>query len=301
MPVSDDAPKTGHNLPIVQHSLDQYMLEVGRIPLLSRDEERELTERLRDEDDKDAAQKLVAANLRFVVKVAFQYRNYNIRMTDLIQEGNVGLMHAVSKFDPDRGYRLISYAVWWIKAYIQNYIIKNWSMVPISARRKQLFGRMKSLPSGDVEVQTVSPSSNASGEAHFLVTAEPASAPSLGVTQSELNIAQRDFSLDANVGRDSTTTHLARLPAPVTSQEDDLATAQLRHQVAEVIAAVVEELDERSRYILQERLVADEPMSLSAIGKHFGVSRERARQLEARVKKKLEKKLRQLGNAELLS
>ena len=105
-------------LPVVQHSLDQYMLEVGRVPLLSRQEERELAEQFRDEQDVEAARKLVAANLRFVVKVAFEYKNYNIRMTDLIQEGNVGLMHAVSKFDPDRGYRLISYAVWWIKAYI---------------------------------------------------------------------------------------------------------------------------------------------------------------------------------------
>jgi len=277
------------------------MLEVGRIPLLTRDEERELTERLRNENDVQAARKLVASNLRFVVKVAFKYRNYNIRMTDLIQEGNVGLMHAVSKFDPERGYRLISYAVWWIKAYIQNYIIKNWSMVPISARRKHLFGRMKSLPSGEVEVGSEQDSDALPSDAHFLVAAEPASAPSLGVSKTELSMAQRDFSLDSTVHDGSSTTHLARLPAPQASQEDALATAQLRSQVAEIISEVIEELDERSRFILEKRLISDEPMSLSDIGRHFKVSRERARQLEARIKKKLEKRLAQFGKTEISS
>jgi RNA polymerase sigma-32 factor len=281
--------------------MDQYMLEVGRIPLLTREEERELTERLRNENDVQAARKLVAANLRFVVKVAFKYRNYNIRMTDLIQEGNVGLMHAVSKFDPERGYRLISYAVWWIKAYIQNYIIKNWSMVPISARRKHLFGRLKSLPSGEVEVDSGQDSDAPPSDSHFLVAAEPASAPSLGVSKTELSMAQRDFSLDSTVHDGSATTHLARLPAPQASQEDELASAQLRSQVAEIIAEVIEDLDDRSRFILEKRLVADEPMSLSDIGRHFNVSRERARQLEARIKKKLKKRLAHLGKTEIYS
>ena len=263
------------------------MLEVGRVPLLTREEETELAYLYKESGDAAAARKLVASNLRFVVKVAFQYKNYDIRMTDLIQEGNVGLMHAVSKFDPDRGYRLISYAVWWIKAYIQNYIIKNWSMVPITARRKQLFGKSKPLAEDD------------SSENHFLVTAENAKKPVINVSRREMAMAQRDFSLDATVGGDTGVTHLSRLPAKIPSQEEALGTAQVRGEVAKTIANVLDDLDDRGRFIVENRLLNDEPMSLAEIGKNFGVSRERARQLEARVKKRLKKALSYLGDAEI--
>jgi len=276
-----------NKLPVVQHSLDQYMLEVGRVPLLTREEETELAYLYKESGDAEAARKLVASNLRFVVKVAFQYKNYDIRMTDLIQEGNVGLMHAVSKFDPDRGYRLISYAVWWIKAYIQNYIIKNWSMVPITARRKQLFGKSKPLAEDD------------SSENHFLITAENAKKPVINVSRREMAMAQRDFSLDATVGGDTGVTHLSRLPAKIPSQEEALGTAQVRGEVAKTIANVLDDLDDRGRFIVENRLLNDEPMSLAEIGKNFGVSRERARQLEARVKKRLKKALSYLGDAEI--
>jgi RNA polymerase sigma-32 factor len=279
--------------PVVQHSLDQYMLEVGRIPLLSREEEKKLAEQLKEGSDTEAARRLVASNLRFVIKVAFQYKNYNIRMTDLIQEGNVGLMHAVSKFDPDRGYRLISYAVWWIKAYIQNYIIKNWSMVPISARRKHLFGKRKPKTGDDLE-----PDDN-DGEHHYLISAEKAREQLVEVSRKEVMLAQRDFSLDAAVSNDSTTTHLARLPSPAPSAEDNVGQQQVREQVTRAIAEVIDHLDERGRYILENRLVSDDPMSLAQIGKHYGISRERARQLEARVKQKLKKALSHLGEAEI--
>ena len=283
-------------LPVVQHSLDQYMLEVGRVPLLSRQEERDLAEKFRDEQDVEAARKLVAANLRFVVKVAFEYKNYNIRMTDLIQEGNVGLMHAVSKFDPDRGYRLISYAVWWIKAYIQNYIIKNWSMVPISARRKALFGKRKALPAHDEEAPEAADTDD---EIHYLVATERKNTSSAKDAQRELQLARRDFSLDATVGEEGSTTHLARLESELPSQEESLGQAEVVKQVQDAIAAIIDDLDDRGRYILMNRLVADEPMSLAEIGVEFGVSRERARQLELRVKNKLKKALAHLGTAEI--
>lgn len=290
------------DLPVAQHSLDQYMLEVGRVPLLTRAEEAELADKLSSDDPdeaRDAAQRLVAANLRFVVKVAFEFKNYNIRITDLVQEGNVGLMHAVSKFDPDRGYRLISYAVWWIKAYIQNYIIKNWSMVPISARRKQLFGKRKQLPGGEsmVDEQPVQPNGE---EGHYLIAAETAQKPTLAQARKELASAFRDFSLDAPVGsEEGGTTHMARLPSHAPSAEENMGRQEVRELVQEAIAGVIDDLDDRGRYILQQRLIAEEPMSLADIGKEFGVSRERARQLEARVKKKLKKALSHLGKAEI--
>jgi RNA polymerase sigma-32 factor len=295
------------NLPVVHHSLDQYMLEVGRVPLLTRDEERVLAERLRDDTDIDAAKKLVASNLRFVVKIAFEYKNYNIRITDLIQEGNIGLMHAVSKFDPDRGYRLISYAVWWIKAYIQNYIIKNWSMVPVSARRKALFGKRRALPNGD-EPTTPDLGEGAgdvvdngveTDETHYLIAAEPTERPTIDSAREELQLARRDFSLDSAVGDDSAVTHVMRLPSHSPSAEDQLATEDVRMQVQDAITRTLTELDDRGRYILEHRLLADEPESLSDIGEKFGISRERARQLEVRIKDKLKKALAHFGETQI--
>lgn len=294
------------NLPALHHSLDQYMLEVGRIPLLTRDEERELAERLRDTTDIAAAKKLVASNLRFVVKIAFEYKNYNIRITDLIQEGNIGLMHAVSKFDPDRGYRLISYAVWWIKAYIQNYIIKNWSLVPVSARRKALFGKRRALPGasdgaeGEEVEATTGGEQVETDETHYLIAAETASRRAVEDARSELMLARRDFSLDSAVGDDATVTHVMRLPSSSPSAEEQLASEGIRVQVQEAIAKTLHELDERGRYILEHRLLAETPESLSEIGDKFGVSRERARQLEVRIKEKLKKALSHLGEADIV-
>ncbi len=288
------------DLPVPQHSLDQYMLEVGRIPLLTRQEEAELAQKLTGDDReaaREAARQLVASNLRFVVKVAFEYKNYNIRMTDLVQEGNVGLMHAVSKFDPDRGYRLISYAVWWIKAYIQNFIIKNWSMVPVHARRKMLFGKRKQLPSGEIVVDGDGESGD--GQNHYLIEAEPRHPEIPGITQAEIALARRDFSLDASVGEEGTSTHLMRLPATGPSAEDEMGREQVRQAVHHALQGVIESLDERGVYILQNRLLADEPMSLAAIGAHYGISRERARQLEKRVKTKVKAALEHLGAAEI--
>lgn len=270
------------------------MLEVGRVPLLTRKEEQALALRLRDGEDMEAARTLVAANLRFVVKVAFEFKNYNIRMTDLIQEGNVGLMHAVSKFDPDRGYRLISYAVWWIKAYIQNFIIKNWSMVPVSARRKLLFGK-KRLPGGE-EVRSGDVDENSAQEAGYLIAAEQKNAPS----KRELLLAGRDFSLDNTIGQDGGDTHLARLPSHEPDISQGVESRDIQQKVQEAIATVLDQLDDRGRYILEKRLLSDDPLSLGQIGNNYGISRERARQLEARVKKKLKKALQHLGDAEIL-
>ena len=135
--------------PILRDTLEQYLAEVNRYPLLSREQEYKLAKRYQETGDPEAARALVTANLRFVVKIAYQFKHYDIKLTDLVQEGNIGLMKAVAKFRPDRGYRLISYAVWWIKAYIQNYIINSWSLVkvgPVAQQRRVLFGR-RGLPS----------------------------------------------------------------------------------------------------------------------------------------------------------
>ena len=124
-------------VPAVTGTLDVYMAEINRFEILSAEEEFRLAVRLRKFNDMEAAEKLVVCNLRFVVKIAHEYRNYGIKLADLVQEGNIGLMHAVKKFDPYKGYRLISYAVWWIRAYMQNFIIKSWSLVKIGTTQAQ--------------------------------------------------------------------------------------------------------------------------------------------------------------------
>jgi RNA polymerase sigma-32 factor len=136
------------NYPIETDGLKIYLSQIERYPVLSREEESELAIRYRDQHDKQAGQILITSNLRFVIKVSLGYRNYGVRLMDLIQEGNIGLMKAVQRFDPDKGFRLISYAIWWIKAYIQNYIIRSWSLVKIGTTQAQrkLFYRVGDLP-----------------------------------------------------------------------------------------------------------------------------------------------------------
>ena len=151
------------NLPSVTATLDIYIAEINRFPLLTAEEEFKLAVELMKENSMEAAEKLVVSNLRFVVKVAHEYRNYRMKLADLIQEGNIGLMHAVKKFDPYKGYRLISYAVWWIRAYIQNYVIKSWSIVKIGTTQAQrkLFFKMSQTRK---ELETISKKNPEFGE-----------------------------------------------------------------------------------------------------------------------------------------
>jgi len=143
-------------LPVVTGTLDLYIAEINRFPLLTAEEEFKLAMRLKKDNDMEAAEKLIVSNLRFVVKIAHEYRSYGFKLSDLVQEGNIGLIHAVKKFDPEKGYRLISYAVWWIRAYIQNYLIKSWSLVKIGttqAQRKLFF----KLSQARKQLETISP------------------------------------------------------------------------------------------------------------------------------------------------
>jgi RNA polymerase sigma-32 factor len=264
-------------------NIDRYVAEISRYPLITREREVELAERYRDYGDIAAAHQLVVSNLRFVVKVAHQYRGYGLSLVDLIQEGNVGLMMAVKKFDPSKGYRLISYAVWWIRAQIRAFIVRSWSMVKLGttyAQRKLFFNRR--------ELANV-----AGTEADARDDARAELARELGleakdVAEMELRMAARDFSLDATLGDDSHATHLDALADhEQESQEDALVSREqgklLRGKVAEAMTG----LNEKERYIVENRLLQDEPKTLQEIGTHFNVSRERVRQLESRVIKKL--------------
>jgi RNA polymerase sigma-32 factor len=276
-------------------SLERYLAEINRYPLLTPEEEQSLARTYRQKGDTRAAHRLVTANLRFVVKVAYEYRSYGFKMSDIIQEGNIGLMKAVEKFDPDKGIRLVSYAVWWIRAYIQNYILKSYSLVKIGttqAQRKLFFslGRTKrELDKTSAEHGFDSDGENSSKIAKKLKV-KPGE-----VDEMTQRMGGRDLSLDAPMGEGGASAHLDFLAGDAPPQDDELAAAQeqtiLRRRIGEALAA----LNTRERYIVEQRVMSDQPMTLNELGDHFGCSRERARQLETRAKAKLKRELQALA------
>ncbi len=281
--------------PATKSTFQQYLEEVTRIPLLTREEEQELASTFRDTGDPTAARRLVEANLRFVVKMAYSYSHYNVKLIDLIQEGNIGLMRAVEKFNPERGYRLISYAVWWIKAYMQNYIIRSWSMVKLGTTQmqRQLFFRSQSDKQGleqNFVEETLSDEGATGGASTVFVPVESRRQKA----GQELGRAARDFSLDATIDSESQATFLDGLPSPDIQQEDELAHREIMNQVAGRLNTFISDLPEKEAYILRHRLLTDEPETLAEIGERFEVSRERIRQIENSLKDRLKKALKDI-------
>ena len=269
--------------------LDAYLADIRRIPLLTVEEEQRLARRFREGDGR-AGHDLVAANLRFVVKVAFEYRAYGLRMPDVIQEGNIGLMRAVQKFDPDKRIRLISYAVWWVRAYIQNHILRSWSLVKLGttqAQRKLFFSLARTR-------RELSQTPDAPGGAVEI-------ARSLSVKPSEVEemsarLERRDQSLDLPLEDDGATTRGDRLAFDAPSAHDVLATAEHQRRIGAGVHAALARLDARERFIIEQREMTEPPMSLRELGVHFGFSRERARQLELRATEKLRLELAELAD-----
>jgi RNA polymerase sigma-32 factor len=262
----------------------RYVAEVAKVKLLSREEELALARRLKDENDVAAAHELVVANLRFVVKIAYEYRGYGLRLLDLIQEGNIGLMKAVKKFDPDKGYRLISYAVWWIRAHIHEFIMRSWSLVKLGSGRvrRKLFFKLRSEKSRMEQ--------DAGG--HEEDASERELADRLGVSEAEISemetrMASRDFSLDAPLTVDGDISHVDVLVDGLPDQEAALNGKQERGLLEGALDATTPHLDDKERFILDHRLLAEEPQTLAQVGDQFGLSRERARQIENRVIEKL--------------
>lgn len=263
---------------LTRTSLDQYFKDINRFPLLTRAAEFELARRLKDEGDVDAARDLTTANLRFVAKVAFEYRKYQINMIDLIQEGNIGLMVAVQKFDPHRGYRLISYAVWWIKAYIQNFILRSWSLVKLGTtgqQRKMLFGSKSAATKLEDELEEVT------------VLPALATCATNELMQLDTRIARRDFSLDSSLDDTARVAYVDMLRCGDDLQEEDVSREEARQVVRQRLGEVRGSLTDRERYILDHRMLTDEPVTLQEIGARYGITRERTRQIETGLKKKL--------------
>jgi RNA polymerase sigma-32 factor len=266
-----------------QSHLDRYLQEVRRHPVLTRDEELVLARKLKNEGDLQAAHTLVLSNLKFVVKIAHEYRKYGFKLLDLVQEGNIGLMVAVKKYDPEKGYRLLSYAVWWIRAYMQNYMMRSWSLVRMGASRVQrkLFFGLKSKQRA-LEQQGV-----ASGDAVYEALAEHFGTDALEISETEARMAARDFSLDAQVVEGASKTHLEALPSAGANPEELYAEQEERALVRSKLASVMDTLNDKERYIVENRLLAEQDATLQDIGNTLHVSRERVRQLESRVVGKL--------------
>jgi len=258
--------------------LRAYMAEVQRHPLLSREEEAALARRYRSTGDIVAAAQLVSANLRLVVKLAHEYHRNPIALLDLIQEGNIGLMQAVKKFDPERGVKLSTYAAWWIRAYLLRYIMDNWKMVKIGTTEAQrkLFFKLRQEQQR-LTSQGIEPSPK--------LLAERLHVTEKDVEEMDQRLGQDEVSIDAPVGEDGKTTRAERLIPASSAQgaDDQLANEEVKQLFRAKLTDFAKDLDGKEKYIFEKRLIADEPMTLQDIGAHFGVSRERARQIEAQL------------------
>jgi RNA polymerase sigma-32 factor len=271
------------HLPVVKNSLETYLAQINQFPLLTKEEEFKLAVRYRKHNDIDAAQKLITSNLKFVVKVAFEYKSYRVKLLDLIQEGNIGLMMAVKKFNPHKGYRFISYAIWWIRAYIQNFIIKTWSLVKIGTTQaqKKLFykiGKIRKALESDGE-----------NEKKYELLAHDLDVAKEDIIEMEQRMAARDLSLDAPFDEGQELTHLDLLKEDSPNQEEALAQEEEKKIREREVQNAMKRLSEKEVYVIQNRIMAEDPLTLQQIGDHLKLSRERVRQIEGEALKKLKK------------
>jgi RNA polymerase sigma-32 factor len=268
------------NLPITTDTFEHYMTQVNRFDLLSAAEEHELATRHQRDSDMEAAHSLVCANLRFVVKVANEYRGYGLRLLDLVQEGNIGLMLAVKKFDPARGTRLITYAVWWIRAYIQNYIMRSWSLVKIGTTQMQrkLFFKLS---------QTRNALRNLTGSEQVEDVARELEVNEKVVAEMSQRMGSRDTSLDVELTEGEGYTMLNTLADKQDNQEELLLAHEEQQLNTKRTSIALEILKPRERRIIEQRILTDSPKTLQDLADEFGVSRERIRQIEQNALSKL--------------
>ena len=279
---------TYKSLPVLasDRGLSVYMNEIKKFPLLEKEEEFMLAKRLVAHDDTDAAHKLVTSHLRLVAKIAMGYRFYGLPVADLISEGNVGLMRAVKKFDPDRGFRLATYAMWWIKAAINEYVLNSWSLVKIGtvAAQKKLFFNLRKLKAklniyddGDLSFDAAD------------TIAERLNVDSRVVMDMNRRLSRSDASLNVPVGEDGGLDRIDLLMSETPDQETVLANEEERKVVHKLLIQALESLNDRERHIIQERRLSDEPRTLEDLGGEYGISRERIRQIENRAFEKMSK------------
>ena len=272
------------NYPIAINQLDQFLTQVRSIKPLSADREFELAVKFKESGDVEAAHELVVSHLPFVVKIAFKYRHYMLPVQDLIQEGSIGLMKAVKRFDPYKGFRLVSFAVWWVKAYIKNFILKSWNLVKLGTTQAQrkLFFRI-----GDIGQQK----DEKSRSERIDKLAEELNVTSDDVIEVEARVKARDWSLDEPLGEDRHFTAMEMLEDKSDDQETRMMSLESDRDLCEATDKALRRLDERERFIVEKRFMDDSPWTLQRLGEHFGTSRERMRQIEKRALGKLRREL----------
>ena len=291
---------TSRALPILssESNLSRYLAEIRKFPMLEADQEYMLAKAWREHGDTEAAHQLVTSHLRLVAKIAMGYRGYGLPVSELISEGNVGMMQAVKRFDPERGFRLATYAMWWIRAAIQEYILHSWSLVKMgtTAAQKKLFfnlrrvkGQLKAIEEGDLSPENVKK------------IATQLDVPEDDVVQMNRRLAAPDHSLNASPRADSDGEWIDWLVDESQSQETRLAEDEELGKRQALLANAMKSLNERERHILSERRLKDEPTTLEDLSKEFGISRERVRQIEVRAFDKVQRAIRNAAIEERLA
>ncbi|MFN3911351.1 RNA polymerase sigma factor RpoH [Hyphomonas sp.] len=275
-----------------EQGLSRYLSEIRKFPMLEKNEEFMLARQWRDQEDTEAAERMVTSHLRLVAKIAMGYRGYGLPMAEVISEGNVGLMQAVKKFDPEKGFRLATYAMWWIRAAIQEYILRSWSLVKLgtTAAQKKLFfnlrrlkGEMKALDEGDLRPE----------QAQLI-------AEKLNVTEAEVysmngRMSGSDASLNVPMGQDGDMEWQDWLADDEPGTAETFANRQELDSRMDLLTRAMEDLSERERHILTERRLIDEPKTLEELSDQYSVSRERIRQIEVRAFEKLQKAMKRMA------
>ena len=279
------------SLPVLngESGLSRYLAEIRKFPMLEPQEEYMLAKRWREHEDTGAARKLVTSHLRLVAKIAMGYRGYGLPVSEIVAEGNVGLMQAVKRFEPDKGFRLATYAMWWIRAAIQEYILRTWSLVKLgtTANQKKLFfnlrkakNKIHAIEEGDLTPEHTSEIAN-----------------KLGVTETEVvsmnrRLSAPDSSLNAPLRSDSESEWQDWIADDTLDQETRMAEREELGERHDLLEAALGDLSERERDIIEARRLKDEPATLEELSQKYGVSRERVRQIEVRAFEKLQKNMK---------
>jgi RNA polymerase sigma-32 factor len=278
-------------LPVMvpEGNLSSYLQEIRKFPMLEYDQEYMLAKSWREHEDLEAAHKLVTSHLRLVAKIAMGYRGYGLPVAELISEGNVGMMQAVKRFDPERGFRLATYAMWWIRAAIQEYILHSWSLVKMgtTAAQKKLFfnlrklkGQIKAIEEGDLHPE------------HVTKIADALNVPEADVVSMNRRLSAPDHSLNAPLRIDGDGEWQDWLVDEGEDQETLLAESEEMTQRRALLQSAMTSLNKRERHILEQRRLSENPTTLEDLSQEYGISRERVRQIEVRAFEKLQKAIR---------
>lgn len=269
----------------LDEGLSRYVQHIKAFPMLSAEDEYMLAKRYQTHQDTDAAHQLVTSHLRLVVKIAYGYKNYGLPMTELVSEGNIGLMQAVKKFDPERGFRLSTYAIWWIKASIQEYILRSWSLVKIgtTAAQKKLFFNLRKIKNRILQA-----SQSQISDENMAQIARELNVDVADVKMMDQRMSGSDQSLNSFMNDEEDGEWIDALADNSDNQEIILGESEELDQRHQLLQSAMEKLNEREREILLHRRLAEEPATLEDLSQTYGISRERVRQIEARAIEKLQ-------------